>query len=107
MILDCGGLPLETIKQLAAVADRSLLIVRACYLTLRRCTGTGIKTTGIILLKEQYRALRTSDVQAALGKPILAEIVLSPGISRATDAGLLAKRHRSTLPELDLAEMQP
>lgn len=102
VILNCGGLPLGTIKQLAAVADQSLLVVRACYLTLRRCTGTGIATTGIVLVKEHGRALRTCDVEAALGRPIVAEIPICPNISRASDAGLLQALHTRSLPALDL-----
>ncbi len=73
-------------------AAQSLLVVRACYLTLRRavrCTGLA---TGAVVVSEPARALSTDDVERAVGVPVLADIAWDPSIARAVDAGLLSTR---------------
>lgn len=78
--------------QVAALADRSLLVLRRCFLGLRRATQLGVRPHGVVLLTEPGRALRATDVSDVLGAPVVAEVPVHPSISRAVDAGLLAAR---------------
>ena len=44
----------------------------------------------MILVAEPGRSLRSSDVERAVGAPVVATVSLDPAIARAVDAGLLA-----------------
>jgi hypothetical protein len=77
---------------LAARADRSLLVTRACYLSLRRAVRCGVRPTGVILVDEPGRGLGPRDIEHAIGVPVEAVISVDPGVARAVDAGLLASR---------------
>lgn len=77
---------------LAAAAQQRLLIIRPCYLALRRATASTIRPTGVVVIEEPGRALCADDVAATLGVPVIAQIALDPLIARAIDAGLLAAR---------------
>ena len=79
-------------EPLAARADRSLLVTRPCYLSLRRAVRSTIRPTGVILVDEPGHGLRERDVEHALGVPIEAIVNFDPTVSRAVDAGLLACR---------------
>lgn len=73
-------------------ATRSLLIIRPCYLALRRASLLTTKPHGVIVITEPGRALGVHDVESVVGAPVLAEIPFDPAIARAVDAGLLAGR---------------
>lgn len=90
VIVDAGtGSPPEALHRLA---DRSLLVTRACYLALRRAMNAPVRPTGVVLVAEPGRALRSSDVEGAIGAPVLCTIAVDPAVARAVDAGLLASR---------------
>ena len=76
---------------LLAVARVSLLVIRPCYLALRRAVQAP-RPTGIVLIREEGRALSVADVEAALGVSVVAEVAFHPAIARAVDAGLLNSR---------------
>jgi len=82
------GPPLD----LAVVADRRLLVIRPCYLALRRAVAAAQSLTGVVIVNEPGRALRSADVVAALQVPVVAEISCDPAIWRAVDSGLLLTR---------------
>jgi hypothetical protein len=71
---------------------RTLLVTRACYLALRRAVATPWRPDGVVLVAEPGRALRASDVERAVGVPVVATVSLDPAVARAVDAGLLAAR---------------
>lgn len=77
---------------LAAAADESLLVTRACYLALRRAARIGAAPTGVVLVEEPGRALSGSDIEMSVGAPIVGRALLDPMIARAVDAGLLVSR---------------
>lgn len=82
----------------AAGADRRWLVTRACYLSLRRHQHQlDVTPEAVILLREPGRALGTTDVEAAIGAPVVLEIDIDPSIARSVDAGLLAKRPSRSL----------
>ncbi len=89
IIIDGGALPPP---ELAVVADHSLLVVRACYLAVRRASRAAARPTGVVHVKEPGRALSSLDVTRAVGVDVVAEGPLDASIARAVDAGLLAAR---------------
>jgi MinD superfamily P-loop ATPase len=82
----CPPLPLHE------AAEHSLLVTRPCFISLRRAQQLGIRPTGVVLVDEPGRALTSSDVEHALGVPVVAEVRLDPAVARAVDAGLLIAR---------------
>jgi hypothetical protein len=77
---------------LVAHANRSLLVTRPCYLSLRRAARATTIPTGIVLVDEPGRALTRRDVEHAVGVAVEATVSLDPAVARAVDAGLLATR---------------
>ena len=77
---------------LAARADRSLLVTRPCYLSLRRAVRSAVRPTGVILVDEPGRGLGPRDIEHAIGAPVEAIVSIDPSVARAVDAGLLASR---------------
>lgn len=76
-------------------ADRSVLVVRSCYLGLRRAIAAGRRTDVVVLVREAGRTMAASDIRAVLGVERIVEIDLDPLVARAVDSGLLAERgHR-------------
>jgi uncharacterized lipoprotein YbaY len=78
--------------QLAASATTSLLVIRPCYLALRRAVAAPVRPSGVVLVDEPARALGRHDVEDVLGVPVVATVAFDPAVSRAVDAGLLAAR---------------
>ncbi len=75
---------------LLAAADRSLLVLRLCYLGIRAAVGAP-RPDLVIVVEETGRALTSADVASVLDAPVV-RIPYDPSISRAVDAGLLASR---------------
>ncbi|MEZ5274570.1 MAG: cellulose synthase operon protein YhjQ/BcsQ [Ilumatobacteraceae bacterium] len=73
-------------------AERTLLVTRSCYLSLRRVARLGFAPSGAVLVQEPGRALRRADVEHALGTPVVAEVPWDPAVARMVDAGILASR---------------
>ena len=78
-------------------ASTSLLVLRPCYLALRRAVAAAHRPTGVVLVHEKSRALSPLDVEDALGVPVVALVPDRPEIARAVDAGMLAGRLPRTL----------
>lgn len=87
-----SGLTTGFARALLAVADHSLLVTNACYLALRRASDHSVLPTGVVLVHQPERALRSSDVTAALGVPIVCTVPHSTAVARVVDAGLLTSR---------------
>ncbi len=89
---DGSGEGQELRWRLAAAADRSILVTRACYLALRRAVSLPVRPSGVVLVSEAGRALTRSDCERAIGAPVLATVAIDPDIARAVDAGMLRTR---------------
>jgi hypothetical protein len=76
----------------AAGAGLSLLVLRPCYLALRRALHAPIEASGVVLVGEPQRALQQPDVEDVLGVRVRAAIPWKSAIATAVDAGLLARR---------------
>jgi len=92
VVADCGVADGGPGLTLAAMASVSLLVLRPCYLALRRAASAPVRPSGVILIDEPGRSLGRHDVESVLSVPVVAELVLDPAIARAVDAGLLAAR---------------
>lgn len=91
VVVDCGCLPGPGLA-MAAAASVSLLVLRPCYLSLRRALQAPLRPSGVIVVSEAGRALGRSDVEAVLGVPVRAMVAVDPAVARAVDAGLLPAR---------------
>ncbi len=92
VVADCGSAAAGAALAVAAAADVSLLVMRPCYLALRRALAAPIRPSAVVLVDEPGRALTRRDIEDVLGVPVRAEIDFDPSIARAVDAGLLAGR---------------
>lgn len=74
--------------------DQVLMVVRACYVALRRAVRHPVLrvTDGIVFVDEPGRALGARDVAAVLDLPVVASIPAVDTIARAADAGVLGYR---------------
>jgi hypothetical protein len=91
-VLGFGRSP--ALHALVEVADASVIVVRGCYLALRRSVriDVGADATGAVFVDEGGRALGAHDVANVLGVPVLATVGLRATTARAIDAGVLTTR---------------
>jgi hypothetical protein len=91
-VVDCGRLggPHHhgVAETLAEVATHSLLVLRPCFLSLRRAVAAPVHPSGVIVVREPGRVLSDRDVADVVGAPVLATVPVSPEVARAVDAGL-------------------
>ncbi len=90
VVVDAG--PHGRHRVLHACADRSLLVVRPCYLALRRALQSAAAPTGFVLVHDPARSYTSTDVHRIIGAPMLAEVPWDPAIARTVDAGCLVTR---------------
>jgi MinD-like ATPase involved in chromosome partitioning or flagellar assembly len=92
VVADCGAAGADATLAVAASATVSLLVIRPCYLALRRALDAPLRPSGVVLVTEEGRSLGRADVEDVLGVPVRAEVRVDPTVARAVDAGLLASR---------------
>ncbi len=92
VVVDCGLLDRPEMIAVASAADVGLLVLRPCFVALSRALQLPIRPTGVILVREPERALTQRDVEDVLGVPVRARLDIDPSVSRAVDAGILARR---------------
>lgn len=93
----CRPIPESLLQRTTAAERRILLILRPCYLALRRAMAETIEPDGIILVTGGGRVLTSRDVESVLGIPVVAEVPLDPDIARRVDSGLFHSRLPRTL----------
>lgn len=92
VVADCGSGPTGPGLTVAAAATTSLLVLRPCYLSLRRAVAAPVRPSGVVLVHEAGRALGRRDIEEVLGVPVRASVAVDPAVARAVDAGLLTSR---------------
>ena len=97
VVADCGSAPSTTALAVAAGAGLSLLVVRPCYLALRRALKAPLEASAVVLVGEPQRSLQQADVEDVLGLEVRAAIPWRPVVATAVDAGLLGRRLPSPL----------
>lgn len=89
-VIDCG--PLRPPPLALTQEALSVMVLRPCYLALRRVAGQSLTADRVVLVDEPGRVLRRPDVENVVGRRVDAHLELDPAIARAVDAGLLAGR---------------
>jgi hypothetical protein len=94
VVADAGRAEHPVQRALVEVADASVVVVRGCYLALRRAVDDPLtaQALGVVVVEEPGRSLGPADAADVLGCPVLATIPMDPSVSRAVDAGLLLQR---------------
>ena len=92
VVVDCGRAAPGPGSSVAGSASVSLLVLRPCYLALRRALAAPVRPSGVVLVDEPGRALGRDDVEGVLGVPVTAVVALDPAVARAVDAGVLLSR---------------
>jgi hypothetical protein len=93
-VVDVGSGPDESDgagRAVVDVADATLMVIRPCYLALRRAVADPRlgSSAAAILVEDAGRALDADDVAAVLGLPVAGRFPVRPEIARAVDAGVL------------------
>jgi len=93
-VVDAGRADDPAARMVVEVADVSVVVVRGCYLTLRRAVHSPLtaRAAGIAFVDEPGRALGASEAHDVLDLPVLVRVPVRPAIARAVDAGVLAVR---------------
>jgi len=93
-VADVGVPATPAADALLDVADANVVVVRGCYLTLRRAVRmeATARATGAVLVDEPGRALGAREVADVLGVPVLASVPVRSQTARVVDAGVLATR---------------
>lgn len=84
----CHPIPPALLQRVAVHARRTLLVLRPCYLALRRAMNDGTESDGVVLITGGGRILIRKDVESVLGLPVVAEVPLDSDIARRVDSGL-------------------
>jgi MinD-like ATPase involved in chromosome partitioning or flagellar assembly len=90
VVADCGVARSAAVAAFIEHADRSLLVLRPCYLALSRAVKAP-RPTAVVMVTERRRALSVRDVEDVLGVPVVTEIAWEPEIASAVDGGLLSR----------------
>jgi MinD-like ATPase involved in chromosome partitioning or flagellar assembly len=91
VVVDCGATE-RVATALVEGAQRSILVIRPCYLALRRAMASSLRPSEVVVIREPGRTLSRHDVESAVGAPVRAEIEADPAVARAVDSGLMAGR---------------
>ena len=92
VVVDCGSDPSAVVRAVAGAAAGSLLVLRPCYLSLRRAQRAPLRPTGVVVVRGDGRAIAADDVAAVLGVPVVAVVAEDPQVARSVDAGTLGQR---------------
>ena len=97
-VADLGTAPEGAVRAVGEVADHSVVLIRGCYLALRRAVRHPLldKANAVVLVEEPGRALRSREIADVLGVSVVARVPVRTGIARIVDAGVLPAR----LPEM-------
>jgi hypothetical protein len=94
VVADCGVASEPAAGAVLEVADASVVVLRGCYLALRRAVRSPAlgSSVGAALVDEPGRSLTRREVADVLGRPVLARVPVRDAVARAVDAGVLAAR---------------
>jgi CO dehydrogenase nickel-insertion accessory protein CooC1 len=104
VVVDVGRPTSPAAREVIENADISLVVVRGCYMALRRSKHEPLinEATGVVVIDAPERPLRAREVAEVLQLPVLAVVPDRVSIARAVDAGVLPTH----CPDLLLEPMQ-
>jgi hypothetical protein len=93
-VVDAGRADQPAARMVVEVADLAVVVVRGCYLTLRRAVQSPLtaRAHGLVFVDEPGRTLGVSEARDVLDLPVLARVPVKAAIARAVDAGVLGVR---------------
>jgi hypothetical protein len=93
-LVDAATASAPAARALLEVSDVTLVVVRGCYLTLRRAVRHPAlgRAAGLVVVEEPGRAIGSREIADVLGRPVVARVPARDAIARAVDAGVLAAR---------------
>jgi hypothetical protein len=93
-VIDAGRADAPAARMTVEVADVSVVVLRGCYLGLRRAVNAPLtaRAAGIAFVDEPGRSLGAAEVRDVLERPVLTRVPVRPTIARAVDAGVVAVR---------------
>jgi hypothetical protein len=93
-VVDAGTGGTAAARALVEVADTSVVVVRGCYLALRRAVHSPLtsRAAGVVLFEEPGRSLGAGEVGDVLDLPVLSRVPVRSAVARAIDAGVLPAR---------------
>jgi hypothetical protein len=93
-IVDAGRADTPASRALLEVSDVAFVVVRPCYLALRRGVRSPAlaRASGVVLVDEPQRALSAEDVSDVLDLPVVARVPWRATTARLVDAGALTRR---------------
>ena len=93
-VVDAGRAEAPAERALVEVADRSVVVMRGCYLSLRRAVRSPLlgRVGGIAFVEEPGRSLGPTELRDVLDRPVLTRVPVRSTIARAVDAGVLPGR---------------
>jgi MinD-like ATPase involved in chromosome partitioning or flagellar assembly len=92
VVADCGSVPSGARLAVAAGAGVSLLVLRPCYLALKRAAAFPLRPSGVVLVDEPDRSLTAADIEAVLDVPVRAVVPVDRRVAAAVDTGSLGVR---------------
>ncbi|MEP6625490.1 MAG: hypothetical protein ABJC79_13680 [Acidimicrobiia bacterium] len=93
-VVDVGVPDSAASRAIIEVSDTSLLVMRECYVALRRAVRNPLTPLafGVVVVQEPGRSLGPTDLAQVLTRPVVARIPTRDAICRAVDAGTLPAR---------------
>ncbi len=83
----------ELSAQIVMAASTSLMVLRPCFLSVRRASLLALDPDGLVVVDEPGRSLDANDLAEVIGVPTVAVSPIDSSVARAVDAGrLLGKR---------------
>ena len=93
-LVDCGTARDPAALAVVEVADVAVVVVRGCYLGLRRAVHSPAMahTAAAVLVEEPGRSLSAPEISDVLDVPVIVRFPMNSKIARAVDAGVLPTR---------------
>jgi hypothetical protein len=91
VVVDCGPPGAAVGFGVAGAAPVSLLVMRPCFLALRRAVDAPLRPSSVVLVEEPGHLLRARDISGALGVPVGARVPWDPAVARRVDGGMLPR----------------
>ena len=94
VVADCGSGTDPAQRAVIEVADAAVIVVRGCYLALRRAVRSPVLSSSVaaVVVDEPGRSLTRREIADVLGTPVIARVPVRDTVARAVDAGVLPAR---------------
>jgi hypothetical protein len=93
-VVDAAAAPAPAVRALLDAASHRVLVLRGCYLGLRRASRdpATAHASGVVVVEDPERPLRARDVGEVVALPLLGVVPVRPEIARTIDAGTIVQR---------------